>query len=46
MAISMTEGYSEQTAGAKISIDLASDWPPPDLICSDNQVIKNHLWNL
>ena len=26
MVISMTEGYSEQTAGAKLCIDLASDW--------------------
>ena len=26
MAISMTKGYSEQTAGAKLCIDLASDW--------------------
>ena len=26
MAIAMTKGYSEQTAGAKLCIDLASDW--------------------
>ena len=26
MAIAMTQGYSEQTAGAKLCIDLASDW--------------------
>ena len=26
MSISMTKGYSEQTAGAKLCIDLASDW--------------------
>ena len=26
MVIAMTKGYSEQTAGAKLCIDLASDW--------------------
>tara|TARA_Y100001970_G_C14255801_1_gene875257 strand:- start:2893 stop:3945 length:1053 start_codon:yes stop_codon:yes gene_type:complete len=26
MAIAMTKGYSEQTAGAKLCIDLATDW--------------------
>ena len=26
MAISMTKGYSEQTAGAKLCVDLAIDW--------------------
>ena len=26
MSIAMTKGYSEQTAGAKLCIDLASDW--------------------
>ena len=26
MVISMTKGYSEQTAGAKLCIDLATDW--------------------
>ena len=26
MAIAMTKGYSDQTAGAKLCIDLASDW--------------------
>ena len=26
MTIAMTKGYSEQTAGAKLCIDLASDW--------------------
>ena len=35
MAISMTKGYSEQTAGAKLCIDLASDWGK-ECICDLN----------
>ena len=35
MAISMTKGYSEQTAGAKLCIDLASDWAK-ECICDLN----------
>tara|TARA_Y100000589_G_scaffold236289_1_gene223725 strand:+ start:147 stop:1199 length:1053 start_codon:yes stop_codon:yes gene_type:complete len=39
MAIAMTSGYSEQTAGAKLCIDLASDW---GLECIKNLNIKNN----
>ena len=35
MAIAMTKGYSEQTAGAKLCIDLASDWGK-ECICDLN----------
>tara|TARA_B100000212_G_C27365095_1_gene529964 strand:+ start:921 stop:1973 length:1053 start_codon:yes stop_codon:yes gene_type:complete len=37
MAISMTAGYSDQTAGAKICIDLASDWAEECISGIDNK---------
>ena len=46
MAIAMTKGYSEQTAGAKLCIDLASDWGAEcisDLNISDNVFLMG-LW--
>ncbi len=39
MAIAMTKGYSEQTAGAKLCIDLASDW---GLECTQNLNIQDN----
>ena len=39
MAIAMTSGYSEQTAGAKLCIDLSSDW---GLECIQNLNIRNN----
>ena len=41
MTISMTKGYSEQTAGAKKCIDLASDW---GLECIENIQNKNNIF--
>ena len=40
MAIAMTKGYSEQTAGAKLCIDLASDW---GLDCVHNLNSKSNI---
>ena len=40
MAISMTKGYSEQTAGAKLCIDLASDW---SLECINSFKSQNNI---
>ena len=37
MAISMTKGYSDQTAGAKICIDLALDWGLESVIRNNQQ---------
>ena len=39
MPIAMTSGYSEQTAGAKLCIDIASDW---GLECIQNLNIRNN----
>ena len=39
MVISMTKGYSEQTAGAKLCIDLADDWASECI--SDLKIEKN-----
>ena len=41
MVIAMTKGYSEQTAGAKICIDLASDWASE---CIADLNIENNLF--
>ena len=41
MAISMTKGYSEQTAGAKLCVDLASDWAGE---CVADLKIKENLF--
>ena len=40
MAIAMTKGYSEQTAGAKLCIDLASDWA---LDCINSLKSQNNI---
>ncbi len=40
MAIAMTKGYSEQTAGAKLCIDLASDW---GIECTNNFNNQNNV---
>ena len=37
MSIAMTKGYSEQTAGAKLCIDLASDWGLECIVNSNEQ---------
>ena len=45
MAISMTKGYSDQTAGAKLCIDLASDWGAEcisDLNISENVFLMDY----
>ena len=45
MAIAMTKGYSEQTAGAKLCIDLASDWGAEcisDLNISENVFLMDY----
>jgi len=45
MAIAMTKGYSEQTAGAKLCIDLASDWAAEciaDLNIDDNLFLMDY----
>jgi len=45
MAIAMTKGYSEQTAGAKLCIDLASDWAGEciaDLNIEDNLFLMDY----
>jgi len=41
MVIAMTKGYSEQTAGAKLCIDLASDWASE---CIANLNIEDNLF--
>ncbi len=41
MVIAMTKGYSEQTAGAKLCIDLASDWARE---CIKNLNIEDNLF--
>ena len=41
MVIAMTKGYSEQTAGAKLCIDLASDWAGE---CITDLNIKDNLF--
>jgi len=45
MVIAMTKGYSEQTAGAKLCIDLASDWAREcvaDLNIEDNLFLMDY----
>ncbi|ABV50022.1 Hypothetical protein P9215_04061 [Prochlorococcus marinus str. MIT 9215] len=45
MVIAMTKGYSEQTAGAKLCIDLASDWAGEciaDLNIEDNLFLMDY----
>ncbi len=45
MIIAMTKGYSEQTAGAKLCIDLASDWGKEcisDLNISENVILMDY----
>ena len=45
MVIAMTKGYSEQTAGAKLCIDLASDWAGEciaDLKIEDNLFLMDY----
>ncbi len=45
MVIAMTKGYSEQTAGAKLCIDLASDWAREciaDLNIEDNLFMMDY----
>ena len=45
MVIAMTKGYSEQTAGAKLCIDLASDWAGEcisDLKVEDNLFLMDY----
>jgi len=45
MLIAMTKGYSEQTAGAKLCIDLASDWAGEciaDLKIEDNLFLMDY----
>ena len=45
MVIAMTKGYSEQTAGAKLCIDLASDWASEciaDLKLNGNIVLMDY----
>ena len=41
MVISMTKGYSEQTAGAKLCIDRASDWAGE---CISDLNVENNLF--
>ena len=45
MVIAMTKGYSEQTAGAKLCIDLASAWAGEciaDLKIEDNLFLMDY----